>query len=159
MAPSPCPDHTVQSVRRGQPLARFTMPDQHTDGAAIAAARLARGQAWFYGYDLAQLITTLRHRTSQLDARPSRDMGRLLGPRHPYSFFELSNRLPRTAPVADLHQDILRLLIEQALIDDGLPRLWHLADGALRCVSSKETAAVSTARKCLWTLPNAGVPS
>ena len=75
-------------------------------------------------------VATLRHGTGDVHERLAKDMGPLTGPRHIYGFFELSDKLPRDVPVCDLHQDILRTLVGEALSDTCLPRLWHFPDAA-----------------------------
>ena len=60
----------------------------------------------------------------------SKTWGPLKGPRHLYSFFELSEKTTRDIPVADVHQDILRTLVAEALADTPLPRLWYFPDAA-----------------------------
>jgi hypothetical protein len=125
-----CPDQTSRPLAGGLALAQLRDTAGRARGAALAEVHLGRGQAWLFGYDLCQAVAGLRHGTGALDERPSRDMGSLYGPRHIYGFFELSNKVPRNVPVADLHQDLLRTLVLQALANTALPRLWHFPGGA-----------------------------
>ena len=99
-------------------------------GAGLVSVKLGAGTAWIYGYDLCRTVATLRHGTGDVHERLAKDMGPLTGPRHIYGFFELSDKLPRDVPVCDLHQDILRTLVGEALSDTCLPRLWHFPDAA-----------------------------
>ena len=125
-----CPDQTGLPLAGGLALAQLRDEAGQACGAALAEAHIGRGRAWLFGYDLCQAVATLRHGTGALDERPARDMGPLYGPRHIYGFFELSDKVPRNVPVADLHQDLLRTLVLQALSDTALPRLWHFPGGA-----------------------------
>lgn len=123
-----CPD--AGPLSGGRRVADLRDAEGRACGAGVVATALGRGRAWVYGYDLPRTVATLRHGTGRLDERPGRDMGPLAGPRHLYGFFELSDRLPRDAPVCDLHQDVLRTLVKEALSEVPLPRLWHFPDGA-----------------------------
>ena len=101
----------------------------HSSGTGIVTVRLGKGRAWLYGYDLCRTIATLRHGTGRLDP-PSECHTGWKGPRVVYSFWELSGKLPHDIPVADLHQDILRSIVTEALADTALPRLWYFPEAA-----------------------------
>ena len=125
-----CPDDTGRPLQGGREAATLRSADGERCGSGIVSARAGNGTAWIYGYDLCQVVATLRHGTGDVRERPAKDMGPLTGPRHIYGFFELSDKLPRDVPVCDLHQDILRTLVLSSLSDSGLPRLWHFPHAA-----------------------------
>ena len=125
-----CPDDISQPLRGGETVAELRDAEGGLLGAGIVEARLGEGKAWLYGYDLCQAVVTFRHGDGDLHERPLRDMGPLKGPRHLYSFFELSEKTTRDIPVADVHQDILRTLVAEALSSTPLPRLWYFPDAA-----------------------------
>ncbi len=125
-----CPDDTARPLRGGREAAALRSADGERCGSGIVSARLGKGTAWIYGYDLCRTVATLRHGTGDVRERPAKDMGPLTGPRHIYGFFDLSDKLPRDVPVCDLHQDILRTLVLSSLSGSGLPRLWHFPDAA-----------------------------
>ena len=99
-------------------------------GPGLIRTEEGRGEAWAYGYDLCRTIALLRHGTGELDEPDDQGMGPLTGPRHIYGFRDLSMRLPRDIPVADLHQDILRSLVRKALGNSLIPRIWHFPEAA-----------------------------
>ncbi len=125
-----CPDDISQPLRGGETVAELRDAEGKLYGAGIVEARLGEGKAWLYGYDLCQAVVTFRHGDGDLHERPLRDMGPLKGPRHLYSFFALSEKTTRDVPVADVHQDILRTLVAEALANTPLPRLWYFPDAA-----------------------------
>ena len=125
-----CPNDTAGPLRGGREAAALQSVDGVRCGSGIVSARLGTGTAWIYGYDLCQVVAMLRHGTGDVRERPAKDMGPLTGPRHIYGFFDLSDKLPRDVPVCDLHQDILRTLVQSSIADTGLPRLWHFPDAA-----------------------------
>ena len=125
-----CPDDISQPLSGGETIAELRDLEGTVHGAGIVEARLGEGKAWLYGYDLCQAVVTFRHGDGDLHERPAGDMGPLKGPRHLYSFFELSEKTTRDIPVADVHQDILRTLVAEALADTPLPRLWYFPDAA-----------------------------
>ena len=125
-----CPDAIAQPLAGGETVAELRDKDGALHGAGIVETGLGKGRAWLYGYDLCQAVVTFRHGDGDLHERPLRDMGPLKGPRHLYSFFELSEKTTRDIPVADVHQDILRTLVSEALADSPLPRLWYFPDAA-----------------------------
>jgi hypothetical protein len=125
-----CPGSVARPLKGGTPLATLQSRSGAVLGHGLISAQVGRGSAWLLGHDLAQTIAALRHGTGQLSELPGGLMGPLAGPRHLFGFFELSDKLPRRYPVADLHQDLVRLLIEQALAGLWLPRLWHFPAGA-----------------------------
>lgn len=125
-----CPDDIAQPLGGGETVAELRDDEGFLLGSGIVEARLGEGKAWLYGYDLCQAVVTFRHGDGDLHERPLRDMGPLKGPRHLYSFFALSEKTTRDVPVADVHQDILRTLVAEALADTPLPRLWYFPDAA-----------------------------
>jgi hypothetical protein len=125
-----CPDDISQFLEGGETVAELRDADGVLQGSGIVEVQLGEGKAWLYGYDLCQAVVTFRHGDGDLHERPLRDMGPLKGPRHLYSFFELSEKTTRDVPVADVHQDILRTLVAEALAGSPLPRLWHFPDAA-----------------------------
>ncbi|MDA0746893.1 MAG: hypothetical protein O2954_10265 [bacterium] len=124
-----CPDHTARPITGGQTAAKLCTAENPTVGAGIVTLSLGKGRAWIYGYDLCQTIATLRHGTGRLD-HPEPEKDAWTGPRALYSFWELAAKLPQDIPIADLHQDILRSILTEALADTSLPRLWHFPEGA-----------------------------
>ncbi len=124
-----CPDDLARPVTGGVPVATFSGIGGHPYGAGIVRAETEGGRVWLYGYDLCQAIATLRHGNGQL-APPGTAEGTWSGPRALYSFWGLSEKLPHTVPVSDIHQDVLRSILIEALSGSGLPRLWHFRDGA-----------------------------
>lgn len=125
-----CPDDAGRPLQGGREAAALRDSGGERCGAGLVSVRLGAGTAWIYGYDLCRTVATLRHGTGDVRERPAKDMGPLTGPRHIYGFFELSDKLPRDVPVCDLHQDILRTLVGEALSGTCLPRLWHFPDAA-----------------------------
>lgn len=124
-----CPGDGARAVSGGQTIAAFRGLAGHLYGAAITCTAQGQGRIYLYGYDLCQAIATLRHGTGALD--PPATAGRTWGgPRALYGFWGLSEKLPHTVPVADVHQDVLRCLVTASLADTALPRLWHFQDGA-----------------------------
>lgn len=124
-----CPDDTARPLTGAEVVAAFDGAEERPSGAGILSARLEKGRVWFYGYDLCRTILTLRHGTGQLDPPEDRPW-RHSGPRAMYGFQELSAKLPHDVPVADLHQDILRSILTEALADTAIPRLWHFPEAA-----------------------------
>ena len=124
-----CPGDVSEPLAGGEPIAELKDSEGHGYGAGVTEVRVGDGQAWLYGYDLCRTIATLHHGDGQLDPPDSKD-GMWGGPRVIHSFLELSDKLPHDVPVADVHQDVLRSILRQALIGSRLPRLWHFPQGA-----------------------------
>jgi hypothetical protein len=150
-----CPGATARPLSGGHTLAVLQESEGQAAGSALAEARLGQGRAWLLGFDLAAVIAALRHGSGELDERGSGDMGPLVGPRHLFGFYELSEKVPRRYPVADLLQDMVRLVLEQALVGSALPRLWHFPEARRRCGLSSPTAAASRGWRPSWRWPNA----
>lgn len=125
-----CPDEAGQPLSGGQEVAGLKDASGRRLGAGVVRVRQGKGRVWLYGYDLCETVATLRHGTGALNERPAKDMGPLLGPRHIYGFYDLSDKLPRDVPVCDLHQDVLRTLVREALAGTSIPRLWHFPEAA-----------------------------
>ena len=124
-----CPGE-ARPLQGAREVAGFEGAQGESAGSGLVEVPVGAGRAWLYGSDLARVMAALRHGTGALDERPQRDMGPLAGPRHLYGFYTLSNQLPRDVPVADIHQDLLRTLVQTALDPAGWPRLWHFPAGA-----------------------------
>jgi hypothetical protein len=124
-----CPGDSARILRGGQAIAVFQDPAGNHCGGGVVSTTVGQGSVQVYGYDLCQVIATLRHGTGALD--PPLTSGRTWGgPRALYGFQELAEKLPHTVPVADVHQDVLRCLVANALADTMLPRVWHFQDAA-----------------------------
>lgn len=120
-----CPNDIAAPLQGGIELARLIDSNGTSLGSGLVSQEMGEGRVFLYGYDLCRCIVFLRHGNGRLDELADQAMGPLKGPRHLYSFFELSDKLSRHIPTADLHQDILRTLVEKALSGTSLPRIWH----------------------------------
>jgi hypothetical protein len=124
-----CPGDAARPISEGEAVATFGGIGGHSYGSAIVEMPSDRGRVWLYGYDLCRTVATLRHGNGRLDP-PEGTESTWTGPRALYSFWGLSEKLPHTVPVSDVHQDLLRTVLAEALEATGLPRLWHFQEGA-----------------------------
>jgi len=97
-------------------------------GPAILTHSVGKGRLIAFGYDPVASIINLRHGLGDFDATP--DTVDLRGPRHIHAIIGIANLYSQQVPICDLHMDLLRETLLEALTPLLHPRVWHFPGAA-----------------------------
>ena len=124
-----CPGHTSNPLSgHGESLAELMSVQSRSVGDAIVSQRIGEGRSISLGYDLVEVLITLRHGWAGYDQPPG---AYYKGPRSIWAFRGLESLYTKQVPIGDVHADVFRALIFELLGPLGVfPRLWHLPQAA-----------------------------